>query len=112
MNQEFNFFKTKMPKTRKADFYLGCLDSSIYIDFNLDENHLIYLKRISFDGYGCCTIENSKTLDKKDSIQFQDEMSKDSIDQIIVEDLVRRLINLNTKKIWTDALKQYKILEK
>ena len=23
-----------MPLTRKADFYLGCLDSSVFIDFN------------------------------------------------------------------------------
>jgi hypothetical protein len=26
MKKDFGFFKTKMPETRKADFYLGCLD--------------------------------------------------------------------------------------
>jgi hypothetical protein len=38
---------------RIADYYLGCLNGSIFIDINLNENNEVYLKRISFDGYGC-----------------------------------------------------------
>ena len=41
MEQDFDFFKTQMPDSRKADFYLGCLDSSVFIDFNLTSDNLI-----------------------------------------------------------------------
>ena len=54
MKQDFDFFKTSMPSTRKADYYLGGLDSSVFIDFNRTKENRISLVRISFDGYGCC----------------------------------------------------------
>lgn len=108
---DYGFFKTTMPQTRKADFYLGCLNSSVFIDFNLNNNDQIYLQRISFDGYGCCEVENSKTLDQRGSIKFVEEMNKESIDQKIVEQLVKRLIEVNSEQIWTDALEEYKLIE-
>ena len=52
MNQDFEFFKTTMPQTRKADYYLGCLDSCVFLDFNRSTDNGISLARISFDGYG------------------------------------------------------------
>lgn len=108
---DYDFFKTTMPQTRKADFYLGCLDSCVFIDFNLNNNDQIYLQRISFDGYGCCELENSKALDQKDSIKFVEEMTRETIDQKIIEELVKELIGLNLEQIWTDALEDYKLIE-
>jgi len=52
MNQDFAFFKTTMTQTRKADYYLGCLDSCVFLDFNRSTDNGISLARISFDGYG------------------------------------------------------------
>lgn len=108
---DYDFFKTTMPQTRKADYYLGCLDSSVFIDFNLNKDNQIYLRRISFDGYGCCEIENSKPLDYRDSIKFVEEMNKESIDQKIIEQLVKRLIEINSDQIWNDALEEYELKE-
>lgn len=34
MNKDFDFFKTTMPDSTKADFYLGCLDGCVFLDFN------------------------------------------------------------------------------
>ena len=56
MTQGFDFFKTEMPVSRKADWHLGCLDGCVFIDFNLTSDKLISLCRISFVGYGCCTL--------------------------------------------------------
>lgn len=109
---KYDFFKTTMPTSRIADYYLGCLDGSVFIDLNLNNNGQIYLQRISFDGYGCCKIENSRTLDKRDSIIFVDEMDKELIDQNTIEKLVKSLIKLNADKIWTDALEEYELLDK
>lgn len=107
----YDFFKTTMPQTRKADFYLGCLDSSVFIDFNLNNNNQIYLQRISFDGYGCCEVKNSETLDYRDSLKFVEEMNRETIDQKTIEQLVKRLIKINSEQIWADALEEYKLIE-
>ena len=106
MKQDFEFFKTKMPDSRKADFYLGCLDISVFIDFNLTSEKRIRLCRISFDGYGCCNLDNnSKNLDDISSTDFIDEIDKDNLDQEKITRLVLELIQINKDNIWTDALK-------
>ena len=55
MKGELEFFIASMPATRPTDYYLGCLESSVFMDFDNYENEHIRLIRISFDGYGCCT---------------------------------------------------------
>lgn len=109
----FDFFKTTMPKTRKADFYLGCLDSSVFMDFNLAKDQRIFLKRISFDGYGCCELKQIKyKLDKEDSKRFINLMNKEELDQKEVEVLVKKIIKISQEEIWNEALEEYKLIEK
>ena len=111
MPQIFNFFKTTMPPTRPADFYLGCLDSCIYLDFEKDENNCIFLKRISFDGFGCCELTNSPTsLNIKESEQFISIFKKDELDQDLLTMLVQKCISLNQDLIWQDAIDKYNLL--
>ncbi|MCP4439366.1 MAG: hypothetical protein GY810_10540 [Aureispira sp.] len=113
MNQNFDFFKTTMPKTRKADYYLGCLNGSVFIDFNCSEDNCIYLCRISFDGYGCCDIDNiNKTLNHKDSQKLIEELQKENLDQEAIAFLVKKLIYLNKEHIWDDAIEQYGLIDK
>ena len=83
MIQDFDFFKTAMPDSRKADFYLGCLDGCVFIDFNLTSDRLISLRRISFDGYGCCNLLDNYNylLSSEKSKQFIEELAKDELDQ-------------------------------
>jgi len=100
-----------MPKTRQADFYLGCLDSSVFIDFNRLENDQISLVRISFDGYGCCNLdEKAKLLNKEDSELFIDELTKDPMDQKTITTLVKRAVKINEDHIWNDALEEYELI--
>lgn len=108
---KFNFFKTTMPKSRKADFYLGCLTGSVFIDFNRLEKDQISLVRISFDGYGCCDLdEETKNLSKKDSTLFINEMDNEHLNQKIITGLVKKIISLNKERIWNDALEEYELL--
>lgn len=109
--ESFIFFKTTMPNSRQADYYLGCLDSSVFIDFDLDEDQRIYLKRISFDRYGCCELDGlSIALDIEDSNKFVYEMGKESLDQETIAYLVKKIIFLNRGKIWNDALTEYNLI--
>jgi hypothetical protein len=82
LTQDLDFFKTQMPDTRKADFYLGCLDGSVFLDFNKSNDKLISLCRISFDGYGCCNIsDTANSLNFEMSQKFIEEIEKDELDQ-------------------------------
>lgn len=113
MEQDFDFFKTQMPDSRKADFYLGCLHSSVFMDFNLTSENLISLIRVSFDGYGCCNITDTKNLLNFDlSEKFIEEISKDELDQIKLTPLVKEIIKINQEYIWTDALEEYNLLDR
>ena len=102
-----------MPNSRQADFYLGCLDGSVFLDFNCTTDKLIYLCRISFDGYGCCNIQNdAKCLDDQLSKVFMDEIVKENLDQKKITQLVIELIRLNKDNLWTDALEEYNLIER
>jgi len=113
MKQSFDFFKTEMPNTRKADFCLGCLDGSVFIDFNLSNDRLILLCRISFDGYGCCNItDTTNFLNFEMSKKFIEEITKCELDQEKLTPLVKEIIKINQEHIWTDALEQYNLIDK
>lgn len=111
MTQNFDFFKIQMPETRKADFHLGCLDGSVFIDFNQSNDRLIKLCRISFDGYGCCNMAGTaNTLNAEMSNRFIEEIQKDKLDQKELTALVKEIIRINREHIWTDALEEYNLL--
>jgi len=112
INPEFNFYKTTMPETRKAEYFLGCLGGSVFMDFCTSNVNEVYLKRISFDGYGCCELQNfDNKLDHIDSEKLIQEINKESINQDIVEYLVKKLIKINVIQIWKDALEEYNLIE-
>ena len=113
MTQDFDFFKTEMPASRKADFYLGCLDGCVFIDFNLTSDNLISLCRISFDGYGCCNITDTKNLlDFELSKRFIEEIRQDELNQEKLTPLIKQIIKINQEYIWTDALEEYNLIDR
>jgi hypothetical protein len=113
MKKGFNFFKTEMPDSRKADFHLGCLDDSVFIDFNRTDEGLVTLCRISFDGYGCCNIIcPMHLLNFELSKKFIEEIEKDEIDQNELTPIVKEIIKINQDYIWKDALEKYNLIDK
>ncbi|NOQ74007.1 MAG: hypothetical protein GQ574_18520 [Crocinitomix sp.] len=112
MKQDFDFFIATMPGTRLADYYLGCVDSSVFIDFNLTSQKKIQLVRISFDGYGCCNLpKHSNLLNQEDSQIFIEELKKQPLDQAKLAVLVKKIIEINSGNIWSDALEEYGLIE-
>ena len=113
MRQDFYFFKTTMPDSRKADYCLGCLEGSVFLDFNLTSDKRIGLIRISFDGYGCCNLDNDANyLDDQSSKDFIDEVGKDDLDQEKITKIILELVRLNKDNIWEDALEEYNLTVK
>ncbi len=77
MNKELEFFITTMPNSRPAHYHLGCLGGSVFMDFDNDETGRIQLKRISFDGYGCCELVNQAIpMIEFDSKAFKEIMKR------------------------------------
>lgn len=111
MKDDLYFFKAMFPESRKADFYLGCFDGAVFFDFDCTEESRICLKRISFDGYGCCNILNQEhCLDAELSKKFLNEIKKDVLNQMNIKHLVFKLIALNQAYIWQDALNEYHLM--
>jgi hypothetical protein len=110
MTANFGFFITSMPDLRSADYYLGCLDGCVFLDFNNQDKDRISLKRISFDGYGCCELGDKVTpLDVDDSQSFKIIIKDELKEQDLILAIVKKTIALNRQNIWAEALEEYNL---
>jgi hypothetical protein len=108
MTTDLEFFITTMPETRPADYFLGCLGGSVFMDFDNYEDEQIRLKRISFDGYGCCDLEDQAIpMNEIDSKAFKEIVEAGLADQSRLTTIVKKNILNNRKLIWEDALNEY-----
>ena len=83
----------------------------MFADFDTDDADLISLRRISFDGFGCCRIEAPITkMSSEDSRLLLESISRGDIGSEQVEDALRRYFSANTDVIWTDALAEHDLL--
>src|SRR5688500_3639943 len=97
-----------MPNSRPADYYLGCLGGSVFMDFDNYENERIQLKTISFDGYGCCDLRNQAIpMNEVDSRAFKEIIEAQLSDQSRLTAIVKKTILSNRKRIWEDVLNEY-----
>jgi hypothetical protein len=108
--EETSFFLTSMPSSRPADYYLGYLDGCVFIDFNNYDNNRVYLKRRSFDGYGCCNLEDNATpLSVEDSAAFKALINNGLNNQDLLLTIIKKALALNAKLVWQDALEAYNL---
>jgi hypothetical protein len=97
-----------MPDSRPADYYLGCLDGCIFMDFDNCENERIRLKRISFDGYGCCDLgEKAIPMNNSDSKAFKQIIDAQISNEPQLTKIIKSTILNNIDIIWKDALNEY-----
>lgn len=100
-----------MPTSRLADYCLGYFDDSVFIDFNNYHNNQIILKRISFDGYGCCSLSGEVVpMDDIDSNSFLTIYENQLDNQELLMKIILKNIKLNKELIWEEALLQYGLL--
>ena len=107
-----DFYWTSMPSSRKADYYLGYYNGSVFIDFDNLNDEQVALVRISFDGYGCCKVKSDEVVPvtKNDSAKFKMMFESDNIDQDEMMKIVSATLLANKKLLWEDALKKYKLI--
>ncbi len=106
--EEANFFITSMPSSRPADYYLGYQDGCVFIDFDNYDKERVCLKRISFDGYGCCDLGDKSTpLTIEDSLTFKNILNNEIKDQNILLSIIKKALDLNKTYVWQDAINEY-----
>jgi hypothetical protein len=111
MDENRQFFVTSMPTSRMAHYYLGWYGGSVFIDFNNDENGLVKLVRISFDGYGCCNIKDAvKSINSNDSKKFKEMVTGNCIRQTELYKIISGTLRDNESLLWNDALIEYGLI--
>ena len=83
----------------------------MFADFDTDDADRISLRRISFDGFGCCRIEAPiAKMSSEDSRLLLDSISRGDVGSEQVGDALRRYFSANTDVIWADALAEHDLL--
>jgi hypothetical protein len=100
----------KMP-TRPCSFCLCLQGGSVFADFDTDDADIISLRRISFDGYGCCEAGASITrMSSDDSRLLLDAIARGELESVRVEHTLRKYFRENKDVIWSDALAKHDLL--
>ncbi|MFO1449852.1 MAG: hypothetical protein U1F61_16965 [Opitutaceae bacterium] len=92
------------PPLRECRFCLCLQQGSVYADFYVDGEGRAFLRRISFDGYGCCS-GDFKKMELEDSRLLIAAVESRTIgDDAKVKALLQSYFRDNTHLIWSDAL--------
>lgn len=95
-----------------CDYSFSLLDGSVFVDFS-KKGGLIYLVRISFDGYGCYAIQGSSNpLNKEHSKSFLKIAHSKTKDKIKLSELIRNAIKINRPLLNADKpLQKHKLID-
>jgi hypothetical protein len=97
--------------TRPCNFCLCFEGGSVFADFDIGSDGLLYLVRISFDGYGCCVTEGKiAPMSLRDSQTIINRVDADDLNSNVVREILYRYFRENQKVIWQDALLEHQLL--
>ena len=97
--------------TRPCRFSLDLQDCSVYADFDVDAAGLVYARRVSLDGYGCCDAPvHVGHMNRPDSLTLLRMVEAQAIDVAIAGPLLRRYFNEIAEQLWSDALQEHQLL--
>lgn len=99
--------------TRPCCFCLCLQGGSVFADFNVDSEGRIYLVRISFDGYGCCSTEAKVSrMPLSESRTLIKWVSTNDVNRDEVREILYRYFELNANAIWQDAVEDHRLLKR
>lgn len=95
---------------RPCRFSLCFNDGSVFADFDVDGRQCVYLVRISFDGYGCCTVPKATQMSPSESSKLLHAWAANDVNHAWVRDLLHTYLSANKHLIWEDALVEYGLI--
>ena len=96
------------PPFRECRFCLCLQEGGVYADFDVDKEERAFLRRISFDGYGCCTGDFNK-MSPGDSRLLIGAIESGALNSPKIEEVLRPYLQDNTHIIWSDALVSHEL---
>ena len=99
-----------MVPTRPCRYCLSLQDDSVFADFDVNDEGRIYLRRISFDGYGCCNINSARLMSENVSRNFVRWIESDEVDHDAMRETLSEYFRDNQDAIWADALKDHELI--
>ena len=97
--------------TRPCSFCLCLQGGSVFADFDIDDANIVSLRRISFDGFGCCEPSESITkINSEASRSLLNAIASGELETLRIEDILRKYFRENADVIWSDALTEHDLL--
>lgn len=97
--------------TRPCSFCLRLQGGSVFADFDTDDADIVSLRRISFDGYGCCEVGDRVTrMSEGDSRILLAAIARSEPRSAQVEEILRKYFRQNADVIWSDALAEHELI--
>jgi hypothetical protein len=96
--------------TRPCSFCLSLQGGSVFADFDTDDAGSVSLRRISFDGYGCCHVESTRRMTSADSRLLLDAVARGELESVQIKEVLRRYFRESKDVIWSDALAEHDLL--
>ncbi len=99
--------------TRPCRYCLALQDDSVFADFNVDENGCLYLVRISYDGYGCRTLDSKieiGRIGKEKSASLIMQIEANEFESPEATKIIKEYLRENRELLWEDALKDHDLI--
>eukprot|EP00455_Lapot_gusevi_P027644 TRINITY_DN2934_c0_g1_i2.p1 TRINITY_DN2934_c0_g1~~TRINITY_DN2934_c0_g1_i2.p1 ORF type:complete len:126 (-),score=13.36 TRINITY_DN2934_c0_g1_i2:4-381(-) len=103
--------------SRPCDYQLygECERGSVFIDFGeTPDKKQVRLLRISFDGYGCCSVDKGPNrmpaMSEADSNEFRRIANENRVSYETLAPLLKRYFGANIRSLWDGALQEYHLL--
>lgn len=96
--------------TRPCRYCLSLQGDSVFADFDINDSSNVYLRRISFDGYGCCRVDEVRPMSDEDSHSFVRWIESDDVENDGIRETLSKYFNENKDVIWPDALADHELL--
>lgn len=101
---------TPVMPTRPCSFCLCLQEGSVFADFDLDGEGVVSLRRISFDGFGCCYPAAAAVMSREDSRELREAVAGDWVSEPRVGEVLRRFFGQAQGVLWKDALEEHGLL--
>jgi hypothetical protein len=100
--------------TRPCEYSL-CLTTerggAVFVDFDLDGEHRVAFRRVSFDGYGCYETNGECTrMSPGDSDELVHAVRLNDVNTENVRDILLRYFEENSSFLWRDALIEHRLI--